>query len=167
MAPSCGQSSHPGSQLKESWVDASRPPSWYGPLVAPSPLLPWDLQVFLGLSCLWEAPVPPVIVLLLHARLFQGLTTAHEQFKATLPDATRTPGHPGNPQRGVKIVQTYHVSIRHQPLHNHHASGDQWQMGACESKGLGGRWQRAIVSFRRAGIFVCALLIFIDFSVVQ
>lgn len=86
----------------------------------------------------------------------QGLTTAHEQFKATLPDADKERlAILGIHNEVSKIVQTYHVNMAgtnpYTTITPQEINGKWDHVSPRAGWGAG----RAIVSFRRAGIFVC------------
>lgn len=86
----------------------------------------------------------------------QGLTTAHEQFKATLPDADKERlAILGIHNEVSKIVQTYHVNMAgtnpYTTITPQEINGKWDHVSPRAGWGAGG----AIVSFRRAGIFVC------------
>lgn len=86
----------------------------------------------------------------------QGLTTAHEQFKATLPDADKERlAILGIHNEVSKIVQTYHVNMAgtnpYTTITPQEINGKWDHVSPRAGWGVGG----ATVSFRGAGIFVC------------
>ena len=86
----------------------------------------------------------------------QGLTTAHEQFKATLPYADKERlAILGIHNEVSKIVQTYHVNVAgsnpYTTITPQEINGKWDHVSLRAGLGAGG----ATLSFRRAGIFVC------------
>ena len=139
-------------------VDASGSPSWYGA----KPQWPF-CHLYPG-TC--RAPLVHLAHRRHHSLYFsclQGLTTAHEQFKATLPDADKERlAILGIHNEVSKIVQTYHVNM---------AGTNPYT--TITPQEINGKWDHvspraggalaAIVSFIRAGILSLFWLIFIDF----
>lgn len=67
----------------------------------------------------------------------QSLVTAHDQFKATLPEADRERGAILGIQGEIqKICQTYGLRAQlHQPLHRPHPAGHQHQVDTVSAAG--------------------------------
>lgn len=84
------------------------PPGLWGPFHLP---LPWDISPFAHLAHRRHDPLQSLCFSCIPFSV-QGLTTAHEQFKATLPDADKERlAILGIHNEVSKIVQTYHVNM--------------------------------------------------------
>lgn len=125
--------------------------------VAPSIHRPLGPHVSLCSSRPREAPVPPSdCASPASPPSIQGLTTAHEQFKATLPDADKERlAILGIHNEVSKIVQTYHVNMAgtnpYTTITPQEINGKWDHVSARAGRDTG----RASASFRRAGIFAC------------
>lgn len=72
----------------------------------------YKLLQLLQQRCIWSRSYSVTNALFAAVFLPQGLTTAHEQFKATLPDADKErQAILGIHNEVSKIVQTYHVNM--------------------------------------------------------